>query len=149
MNSSLRVWRVDLHLTPSRIFLTLILLLHLAAIMALVQAGLPVVWRAPVFFLILLSGVISLRQEKQAQHFLLREQSTIWWLATGEWQGPASLQHVRVWRYLVVMDFLCRQDGKVWRRRVMVFPDSVSAGSFRRLRVRLRYGLPLQQPDIS
>jgi len=149
LNSSLRVWRVDLHLTPSRIFLTLILLLHLAAIMALVQAGLPVVWRAPVFFLVLLSGVMSLRQEKKAGHVLLREQSTSWWLAAGERQATASLQHARVWRYLVVMDFLCRQDRKVWRKRVVVFPDSVPADSFRRLRVRLRYGLPVQQPDIS
>lgn len=78
----------------------------------------------------------------------LREQASSWWLETPQWQASAALQQARVWRYLVVMDFLCRDDKRSWRQRVVIFPDSVSADSFRRLRVRLRYGPRLQQADL-
>lgn len=148
MNSSLRVWRVDIYLKPSRIFLFLILALHLAAIVALMQTGLPWYWRLPIFFLLLLNGVVSWRQEKRVGHLLVRVQSTNWWLETPQQQAQASLQHAQVWRHLVVMDFLCRHDHKRWRQRVVVFPDSLSADSFRRLRVRLRYGPQVQESDV-
>lgn len=140
MSSSLHVWRVELRLKPSRFFLLLILALHGTAMAALMQTDLSWYWRLPLIFLLLLSAVLRLRQEKSRAGLMLREQATSWWLETPQQAAQASLQHAQVWRYLVVMDFLCRHESRHWRRRVVIFPDSVSADGFRRLRVRLRYG---------
>jgi len=136
LNSSLHVWRVDLRLRASRIFLLLILVLHVAAMAALLQTGLPWYWCLPTAFLLLLCCAISMRQEKKTGGIVLREQASGWWLETPGHEAQASLQHSQVWRYLVVMDFLCREEGRRWQRRVVIFPDSVSADGFRRLRVR-------------
>lgn len=147
MNSSLRVWRADLCLKSSRVFLFLILLLHVAAITALMQTGFVWYWRFPLLLLVLLAGFLCWRQEKNKAGMILREQTTSWWLETATQQTRATLQHSQIWRYLVVMDFLCQQDSKRWRQCVVLFPDSVSADGFRRLRVRLRYGPRQQELD--
>ncbi|MDI1301037.1 MAG: hypothetical protein PSX71_03965 [bacterium] len=149
MSSSLHVWRVDLRLQASRILLTLILVLHLAALAALVQTGFPWYGCLPVVCLLLLSCLLSLRPEKNAGTVTLHEQAGDWWLETPQQQVKASLQHSQVWRYLVVMDFLCRHESRCWRQRVVVFPDSVPADDFRRLRVRLRYGPRVQDAHLS
>lgn len=149
MSSSLHVWRVDLRLQASRIFLLLIVLLHLAAMVAVMKTAFPFLWRLPLVALLLGACWLSLRQERKTTGFILREQAGSWWLETAGPQGYATLQRSQVWRYLVVMDFLCHRDSKTWRQRVVIFPDSVSADSFRRLRVRLRYGLRLQDADLS
>ncbi len=140
MNSFSNVWHVDLRLSPSRLFCIISLMLHVAAAVAVLQTELAWPWRLLLWCVVLLSAGLSLRRERSRHDVRVSEQIGRWWLATPEREGPAELQGFRVWRYLVVMDFLCRDAGGGRRERVVVWPDAVPADAFRRLRVRLRYG---------
>lgn len=76
----------------------------------------------------------------------LTERGTDWWLETAGQCAGVELQQARSWRYLVVMDFrgsVQGPDGRqsVWRPRVVILPDAVTADEFRRLRVSLRHRL--------
>lgn len=139
MSSFSPVWRVDLRLRPSRIAFFLLGFLHLAAVLSVLRAGLPL-WLQ----LFLLAGIVLLAvheyRREQRQDLILREQGTDWWLETESRVGHAELVSSQVWRYLVVMDFRAQDEKGTWRRRVVVLPDAVTPDVFRRLRVRLRYG---------
>jgi hypothetical protein len=141
LSLSAHVWQVDLRLRASRFFLSLIFLLHCAALMALLQTALTSAWCWPLAVLLAASCALACRQERKATGMVLCEQVEGWWLEAAQRQSHATLQRSQVWRYLVVLDFLCKGEDKVWRQRVVIFPDTVSADSFRRLRVRLRYGM--------
>lgn len=142
------VWRVDLCLNPSRFFLGLTTALHLAALMALLEADIAWWWRLPLGGWVLASVVSSWRAACAEAGVVVREQVGRWWVETPRHAGAAELVGCQVWRYLVVMRFRGRDaEGRVWRCRVVVWPDSVSADAFRRLRVRLRYGLLRQQKE--
>lgn len=140
MNSFLNVWHVDLCLRPSRLFCVISLMLHVAAAVAVLHTEIVWPWRWLLWTVVLFSAWLSLRRERSRRDVRVSEQIGRWWLATPEREGPAELKGFRVWRYLVVMDFLCRDVDGDWRERVVVWPDAVSADSFRRLRVRLRHG---------
>lgn len=141
MSSYDNVWRLDLRLKPSRMAQALQLLLHGAAVGAVLAAALSWWWQLLLVFAIVLALAWQWRCERQ-QVLHLREQGLDWWLETRTASGPVRLCRLRVWRYLVIMDFQGR-EASGWRQRVVIFPDMLSADEFRRLRVRLRYGRPM------
>lgn len=139
MNSSSPAWRVDLGTTPSRFFLRLSLALHGAALLALCQADTGGVLRLALGLGIVAAAVLAWRAERQ-RTVILREAGEEWWLDNGCRHGMVQLRRSSVWRYLVVMEFAGEPEGRRWRERVVVWPDSVAPDDFRRLRVRLRCG---------
>lgn len=142
------VWRVDLCLNTSRFFLGLTTALHLAVLMALLETDVAWWWRLPLGGLVLASALGSWRAACTEAGVVVCEQVGRWWVETPQHAGAAELTGCQVWRYLVVMRFRGRDaEGRTWRRRVVVWPDAVSADAFRRLRVRLRYGLLRQQKE--
>lgn len=149
MDSSSNAWRADLHLRPSRIFLFLTTLLHAAALIALMQSGLPVPWRWSLAGALAVSLFMSWRCEARKEGTVVREQREDWWLHTGMHEGGATLRRVQVWRYLAVLDFLGHDERGSWRERVVILPDAVAPDEFRRLQVRLRYGSPTGKSQSS
>jgi predicted cobalt transporter CbtA len=145
LDSSSRVWRIDLRLSPSRFLLILTVLLHMAAAAAVLSSGLPYGLKGFLLSVLLLSGGLSCRDGRRRGRALLRERGTDWWLETAGHAGAVELVQARIWRYLVVMDFRGDLDGRVWRQRLVVFPDAVGEDDFRRLRVSLRYRMGLRQ----
>lgn len=74
---------------------------------------------------------------------LFHERIGDWWLEDAEGNAArGKLRRAMVWRYLVVMDFHILEGAAPRSRRVVLFPDSVAADDFRRLRVRLLQGPP-------
>jgi magnesium-transporting ATPase (P-type) len=138
-------WRVDFRLRPSRIFLTLATLLHPSAGLALFLTSLPLWLCLLLAALVQTSAIFSFWQERRVRGLHLQEQAEKWFLQAGhgEAQGVV-LQRVLVWQFLVVMDFraTAKESGSVFykRYRLGIFPDSIPADDFRRLRVRLQSG---------
>ncbi|MGH8492271.1 MAG: protein YgfX [Moraxellaceae bacterium] len=148
MSSFSPVWRIDLKLRPSRISQGILLLLHLAAALAVLQAGLSLRLQILLWLVITLLAVLGLRQEQRRQ-YIVREQGSDWWLETAARMGHAELVSSQVWRFLVVMDFRAQDERGIWRQRVVVLPDAVVPDAFRRLRVRLRHGaLPASKKTL-
>lgn len=139
MDSSSRVWRTDLRLSPSRFLLILTLLLHGAAAAAVLLSGLPLLLKTCLLPGVLLLAALSCRDGGRRAATVLRERSTDWWLEAEGHAAPVELVQARVWRYLVVMDFRGERQGRAWRQRLVILPDTVSTDDFRRLRVSLRY----------
>lgn len=147
MNSFSPVWRVDLRIRPSRFYLALLLTLHLLAALAVWWTALPRILQ-----LALLAGIAVIAwlvwQRERRLFIVLREQACDWWLDVGGRSGPVELRRCQVWRYLVLMDFSGHDEKGRWHRRLVIFPDALAPESFRRLRVRLRYGaLPARTPQ--
>lgn len=141
MNSFSPVWRVDLRLQPSRLFLALTLALHLAALLAVLANALPWSGRLVLAGLLGLSLWGSWRRETAQAGVIVREQEGGWWLEVGRRRGQAQLHRRQLWRYLVVMEFRGQGEQGSWRERVVVLPDAVPPEVFRRLQVRLRYSI--------
>lgn len=142
-------WRVDFSLQFSRIFLVLVLLVHGLALFAVTVTDIHYGWCFLLWGAILLSSLWACYGVKDTQNTVVREQIGRWWVEQKGYQGAAELLGYHVWRYLVVMRFCCWQEnGKAKRIRVIVWPDAVSPDTFRRLRVRLRYGTHLMDNDI-
>lgn len=139
MNSFSPVWRADLRLRPSRLFLALSLALHLAAMVAVFASNLSVWSCLALVVALAISFCLSWWQELRKDGLIVRERENDWWLQDSAPGGCAELRRSQVWRYLVVMDFAGRDEGRCWRRRVVLLPDAVAPDAFRRLRVRLRY----------
>lgn len=117
---------------------------HLAALVALWQSAIAIGWQLLGSCLLLLLAWLAWRAANQHSPLVVKEQIGRWWLEMPQKQGAAELTAYRVWRYLVVMDFRGWDDaGRKWQTRIVVWPDSVSSETFRRLRVRLRYGIHL------
>lgn len=136
MSSFSPVWRVELRLESSRLFLALTAGLHALALLALLQTGLAVGGQLTLGVALLGSLLSSWRRERARAGLVVREQHGAW--LVGDMR--AELQHCQVWRYLVVMDFRGIGPGRRRRQRVVVLPDAVPPATFRRLRVRLLYG---------
>nr|AMK59335.1 hypothetical protein GP2143_08264 [uncultured bacterium UPO53] len=135
----MHVWRVDLRLRPSRFFLLFSALLHAAALVAVYQCGLSPWLKSCLCFLVLVSAWLSWRQELARAGMALCEHGVDWHLENGIAPVRATLMRHRVWRYLVVLDFRVETAGRWRRHRLVIFPDSVPADVFRRLRVRLHH----------
>jgi hypothetical protein len=104
---------------------------------AVALSALPVWSKLLLCLLVLASAWLSWREEIARGGTILREQATDWLLETNTGAVRAVLAHQRIWRCLVVLDFRVVETGR--RYRLVIFPDSVSADIFRRLRVRLRH----------
>jgi len=144
LNSSAPVWRPVLELRPSRIKRSLLILFYLLAVVALLQAVLPLFWRLVAFAVwLLLLGLEFVSWRRDPCTTVLQERIGDWWLADHA-GGTARMRLMRamVWRYLVVLDFRALEKTGPRRRRVVLFSDSVDANDFRRLRVRLLQGPP-------
>lgn len=142
MSSFSPAWAVDLDTRPSRVHRRLILLLHLLAGLAVLQAG-GLAWllRGPLLLAIAAAGAIAWREAGTGE-LRLREAGEEWWLDTGARRGMVQLRRGRAWRWLVVMEFRGEWQGRPWREHVVVWPDAVPVDDFRRLRVRLRCAPP-------
>lgn len=138
------MWRPILEPHPSRIKRSLLILVHLLAAVALLQAVLPLQWQLTAlaaWLVLLVLELASWRHESRT--VVLQERLGDWWLADHA-GGTARMRLVRsmVWRYLVVLDFRALEKTGPRRRRVVLFADSVATDDFRRLRVRLLQGPP-------
>lgn len=144
MNSSASVWRPVLEPRPSRIQRIILILFYILALVAVFQAVMPFEWQVAAvsaWFGIFLYELMSWRHPLPV--VLLHERIGDWWLADAECNSSrVSLHRSMVWRYLVVLDFHTLEGAGPRRRRVVLFPDSVTADDFRRLRVRLLQGPP-------
>lgn len=112
--------------------------------MALLQAVLPLHWQLTAFAAWLLLLGLEVASWRREPHIaVLQERIGDWWLADrGGGTARMRLMRAMVWRYLVVLDFRALEKTGPRRQRVVLFPDSVSADDFRRLRVRLLQGPP-------
>lgn len=148
MSSFSPVWRVDLALRPSRSAQAVLLLLHIVAALAVLLANL--FWWLQAVLLLAIAALFLQAWHQEQSRLSLREQASDWWLETPKRAGHAELVSSQVWRYIVVMDFRCQDEGGAWRQKVVVWPDAVAPDVFRRLRVRLRHGaLPAQRDGKS
>lgn len=139
------MWRPILEPRPSRIKRGVLILVYLLAVMALLQAVLPLQWQltAVAAWLVLLVLELASWRHDPSSVVVLQERIGDWWLADHA-GGTARMRLVRsmVWRYLVVLDFRALEKTGPRRRRVVLFADSVATDDFRRLRVRLLQGPP-------
>lgn len=143
-------WRIDFSLAPSRIFALIVIAVHGLALLAVALTAVSTAWQVLLCLAIGLSAVWVYQGEKASAHTLVREQIGRWWLEQGAHAGAGELLGYHVWRYLVVMRFRSwSATGKTRYIRVVVWPDAVPADTFRRLRVRLRYGSPLRDNEIA
>jgi hypothetical protein len=134
LKSSDHIWRIDLHLRPSRLFLSALTLLHTAAAGAIFAAALAWPVRLVLLMLVCVSAWFCVRAEMRQAGCHLRERISDWWLAAPGHDGiGALLMRSRVWRYLVVLEF--RERGSRRRYRLVFWPDTVTPDEFRRLRV--------------
>lgn len=144
MSSSVSVWRPVLEPRPSRIQRIILIVFYLLALVALLQAVLPFEWQMAAvlaWLALFLCELTSWRYPLSV--VLLHERIGDWWLADAEGNSSrVSLHRSMVWRYLVVLDFRILEGEGPCRQRVVLFPDSVTADEFRRLRVRLLQGPP-------
>lgn len=144
MNSSASVWRPVLEPRPSRLKRSILIVFYLLAVVALRQAVLPLHWQLTAFAAwCLLLGLELASWRRDHRISIMQERIGDWWLADSQ-GGTARMRLMRamVWRYLVVLDFQALEKNGPRRQRVVLFPDSVSADDFRRLRVRLLQGPP-------
>lgn len=144
MISSASVWRPVLEPRPSRIQRIILIVFYLLALVAVLQAVLPFEWQMAAVLAWLALFLYELTSWRHPLSVvLLHERIGDWWLADAE--GNTSrvwLRRAMVWRYLVVMDFRLLDGAGPRYQRVVLFPDSVTADEFRRLRVRLLQGPP-------
>lgn len=138
-------WDVDLDVGPSRLCRLLTAALHGAALLALATSGLPRWAMAVTAVAVLVAAALAWRAE-DAVAYRLRLVGEEWWLETGGRRGMVRQRGGRVWRWLVVLELEGEWLGRRWREKVVVWPDSVNADAFRRLRVWLRLA-PRHQKD--
>lgn len=128
---------MQLNLHPSRYFLMLILLVHIVA--ALLIISLPIKWWAIIVIEALLAASFVHMIQK---HILRKTPKTIIaiWLDEKDWvlltragdKLPAKLlRDTTSSSFLVTLNFRIANNK---RQSVMIFPDSVDAASFKRLR---------------
>ncbi|MDP2227692.1 MAG: hypothetical protein Q8J78_09485 [Moraxellaceae bacterium] len=124
----------------------MLLVLYLLALLAICTATLS----APALMLALLLWCLLAMRERRlwragSSVIAFQERAGDWWL---QWRdgcaGAMRLERAMAWRYLVVMDFSRSEGlGELPRRqRIVLFPDSLPADDFRRVRVRLLKGPP-------
>lgn len=144
MSLSASVWRPVLEPRPSRIQGIILIGFYGLALVAVLQAVLPLAWQVAVVAIwlgLLLYELISWRHPLPV--VLLHERIGDWWMADAKGNTcRASLRRSMVWRYLVVLDFQALDGARPRYQRVVLFPDSVPPDDFRRLRVRLLQGPP-------
>jgi hypothetical protein len=130
-------WDVDLVVSPSRLHRCLTAALHGAALLALADSALPGWGLALAGGTVAAAGVLAWRAEGRVAA-RLRLVGAEWWFEGGGRRGMLRQRRARAWRWLVVLDLEGKWQGRRWRQRVVVWPDSVSVDAFRRLRVWLR-----------
>ena len=133
---------LDLSVRPSRIVATLLLLLHVTALVACEQLPVAIAYRG-----ILILGVLSAffwnawLYVRRTLHRLHWSPEEGWTLTDrkGTRHAVELLPEAYLSQWLVVAHF---KDGKGGRHTVMLAQDSVRPEGFRRLKVLLRYGTP-------
>lgn len=146
MNSSSPAWDVDLDVGPSRLCLGLTVVLHGAALAALAGSALPARGLGLAAVVVLAAAALAWRAESgvAARLRLVGEE---WWLETRGRHGMVRQRRGRAWRWLVVLELEGEWQGRRWREKVVVWPDSVDGDAFRRLRVWLRLAPRLRKQE--
>ena len=122
-------------LSPSRLLLLALLLLHGAALVAPWCANLPDWLRAVLALLVLFSLLRAWPAAWWRGELALETRAGVWSLRRdGESQAVALLPDSTVWSWIVVLRLRCA-DGV---RSLVLLPDSAMHADIRRLRTRLR-----------
>lgn len=122
-------------LSPSRLLLLALLLLHGAALVAPWCANLPDWLRAVLALLVLFSLLRAWPVAWWRGELALETREGVWSLRRdGESQAVALLPDSTVWSWMVVLRLRCA-DGV---RSLVLLPDSAMHADLRRLRTRLR-----------
>jgi hypothetical protein len=114
------------------------------ALLALWQAGIAPAWKIGLLLWLIVTLFFTWPGMREAENVVIREQIGRWWIESATFHGAAELTSFNVWHFLVVMRFKgWDAQGKLRYRQFVIWSDAVDTDTFRRLRVRLRYGLRL------
>ena len=122
------VWELDSPVKSSRWQQGCVIFFYVMALVAVWVAYIPL-WLA--LMLSVLLGVLFV-----GQHRLSTEQEQWFiYLVTGQ-RLKVALEDVFLWRYLVVLR--CKSHALAVPYQLILFPDSLNAGDYRKLQARLR-----------
>jgi len=131
------VWELDTPVKLSRWQQGCVAFFYVMALVAVCVAYIPL-WLA--LMLSVLLGVLFVGQHRASKAQIITRLSTEqeqWfiYLATGQ-RLKVQLQTVFLWRYLVVLR--CKSHALAVPYQLILFPDSLNAGDYRKLQARLR-----------
>lgn len=136
----MNVWLLDSPLKPSRWQQGLVAVFHLLALLAVMVACIPVWSQAVLLVALVLMAVFSARRLRRISPdtvVALYADAEHWFVTLGNGQRLRVMPFMwGVWRYLVVLDV--KSTGLDIPYRLLIFPDSINAASYRRLQARLR-----------
>ena len=133
---------LELLIRPSRLMATLLIAIHLTAIVVCAPLPLPFIWRVVLVASILCAfasnAYLYVQRSPRRLHWSPEEG---WTLTSrdGKEHDVELLPEAYLSPWLVVAHF---KDERGKRRTVMLAQDSVRREGFRRLKVLLRYGTP-------
>ena len=133
---------LDLSIRPSRLIATLLVGMHLTAIVVCAPLPLPVVYRAALLLAILSAFFWNVFVYVQRTPRRLHWSPELGWTVVdrkGVSHEVKLLPEAYLSSWLVIAHF---KDEKGKRRSVMLANDSARPDGLRRLRVLLRYGMP-------
>ncbi len=138
---------LEVAIKPSRILGWLQILSHLLVVVLLVQSVLPLYAVSSLIVLAGLSLWFGFRQRSNAVRALRWDAdipSIALYVPEEGWVSAQVLESVLVWRWLLVLRV--HAAGRRWR--LVLLPDSVTRGAFRRLSVIARLApMQLSEPD--
>lgn len=133
---------LDLSIRPSRLIATLLIGMHLVALVVSAGVPLPVNYRAALLLAILSAFFWNVAVYVQRSPRRLLWSPEIGWTIVdrrGVSHAVTLLPEAYLGAWFVVAHF---KDEKGTRRTVMLANDSVRSDGLRRLRIILRYGIP-------
>lgn len=143
-------WELDSPLNVSRWQQGLVAVCHLLAFLAIVVAYLPGWTKSLIALAVLLSALHSWRRLARTHADAVVAFSTDdghWYITLHNGQRlRVMLKSWAVWRYLIILDL--QSNSLKLDYRLLIFPDSVSQTTYRRLQARLRLAAPATQPVI-
>jgi hypothetical protein len=131
------VWELDSPVKSSRWQQGCVIFFYVMALVAVWVAYIPL-WLA--LMLSVLLGVLFVGQHRASKKRVITRLSTEqeqWfiYLVTGQ-RLKVALEDVFLWRYLVVLR--CKSHALAVPYQLILFPDSLDAGDYRKLQARLR-----------
>jgi hypothetical protein len=130
-------WELDSPVKASRWQQGSVVLFYLLALAAIWVAYMPVWVELGLSVLVLILFVIDYRRHNSLTVTRLSTHQDEWfiYLPTGQ-RLKVTLSSVMLWRYLVVLR--CSSQALNMPYQLVLFPDSLNAGDYRKLQARLR-----------
>lgn len=144
-----------LHVTlqPSRLLAVMLFVIHGAAIAALALSAMPA-WVKTALILLLALNLFHqsrrhalLREAESVVEFSLAENGILLGQRDGRQIAGKLLGNSMVISHLCVMNVL--PQGARFSRSIVILPDNLDAEIFRRLRVKLRWGVTQPEPSAG